>query len=498
MTICMPAHDETIIVRRAQIVKDLQKIITDPARVLGDEDDRRTFDSDAMVAYRQLPLVVVLPINDQEISKICQYCQQHGIKIVARGSGTSLSGGAHPLGDAILLVLSKLNKILDIDYENRCVVVQPGVTNLNITKAVEDKGFFYAPDPSSQLACSIGGNIAENSGGAHCLKYGMTTNNILGLTAVLLDGTIITLGGKFNDNAGLDIMGLLTGSEGLLAVITEVIVRIIPKPEVTCAMLVGFDNPQQAGFAVAGIISAGYIPAAIEMMDKPSIKACEDFAKAGYPLHVGALLIIECDGPAGDVASNAQLVEKICNDYGAITFKQSYEEKEKAKIWLGRKSAFPACARLAPDYIVMDGTIPRKKLGYVLGEIDKLEQEYQLPVMNVFHAGDGNLHPLILFDGANSGEQDKAEEFGFAILKLCVSVGGVLSGEHGIGIEKRDLMTYMFQESDLQQQHRVKWAFDPENLLNPGKVFPTLHRCAESGFQHIHHGQVKHPHLPVF
>ncbi len=494
----MPDPDSAVIARRLGIVKDLLKIIPDKSRILSDLDECTNYDSDAMVSYRTLPMLVVLPINTQEVSKILAYCHQNKIKIVPRGAGTSLSGGSHPVADAILLVMSKFNKILEIDYDNRAVVVQPCVANLTITKAVEDNGFFYSPDPSSQLACSIGGNVAENSGGVHCLKYGLTTNNILGLEVVLIDGQILRFGGKFNDAAGLDLLGIMTGSEGLLAMITEITVRIIPKPQIAKAMMVGFDSPEQAGYAVANIISSGIIPAAIEMMDKPSIKACEDFAKAGYPLDVGALLIIELDGVQDEVAELIAQITQICTQNHATYFKTAQSEAEKARIWLGRKSAFTACARLAPDYLVMDGSIPRKQLGFVLNEIVKMEAKYRLPAINVFHAGDGNLHPLIMYDGNIVGQSDLAENFGFEILKLCVAVGGVLSGEHGIGIEKRDLMPIMYNETDLAQQHRLKFAFDKDNLLNPGKVFPTLHRCAESGFQHVHKGKTAHDDLPRF
>ena len=370
MSIQMPQPDMAVIARRRGIVKDLRAIIHDPERVVDDENERTTYDSDAMASYNTLPMVVVLPNTTDEVAGVLRYCYEQNIKIVPRGAGTSLSGGSHPIADAVLLVMSKFNRILDIDYDNRCAVVQPGVANLNITKAVEDMGFYYAPDPSSQLACSIGGNIAENSGGVHCLKYGMTTNNILGLEVVTIEGDILRLGGKFMDSAGYDLLGLMIGSEGLLAVVTEVTVRILTKPETSRAMLVGFDTAEDAGLAVAGIIAAGFIPAAIEMMDRPSIIACEAFANAGYPL-VEALLLIELDGPNAEVDELIKRTTEVCTKFGANYFKTSNSEEEKARIWLGRKSAFPACARLAPDYIVMDGSIPRKKLGFVLNEIEK-------------------------------------------------------------------------------------------------------------------------------
>ena len=415
-----------------------------------------------------------------------------------RGAGTSLSGGALPLEDGVLLGLGKFNRVLEVDYDNRCAIVQPGVTNLGVTQAVQEKGFYYAPDPSSQIACTIGGNIAENSGGVHCLKYGLTTNNVLGLELVLIDGEIIRLGGKHLDSGGYDILGVLTGSEGLLAVVTEVTVRILRSPETARALLIGFPSSEQAGQCVSDVIGAGIIPGGMEIMDGPAIQAAEDFVHAGYPVDCGALLIVELDGPETEVDYLIARVRELAEKNDAKTIRISTSEAERENFWAGRKAAFPAVGRVSPDYYCMDGTIPRHRLPHVLKRMNEMSAHYGLRVANVFHAGDGNLHPLILYDANNPGELEKAEEFGADILKLCVEVGGVLTGEHGVGVEKRDLMGTMFNEGDLKQQQRLKCAFDPESLLNPGKVFPTLHRCAELGRVHIHGGQTRFPDIPRF
>jgi len=420
------------------------------------------------------------------------------VKVVPRGAGTSLSGGALPLADAVLLGMGKFKRVLDVDYEDRIAVVQPGVTNLAITQAVEARGFYYAPDPSSQIACSIGGNVAENSGGVHCLKYGLTTNNVLGVELVLMDGEIVRLGGRHLDPAGLDLLGVIVGSEGLLGVVTEVTVRILPRPESARAVLVGFPDAEQAGACVAQVIAEGIIPAGMEMMDRPAIHAAEAFVKVGYPLDVGALLIVEVDGPAAECDHLIGEIARIAEANGAVTTRVSGSEAERIAFWAGRKAAFPAVGRISPDYYCMDGTIPRRRLPEVLRRMEELSRHYGLGVANVFHAGDGNLHPLILYDANVPGELDRAEAFGNDILRLCVEVGGVLTGEHGVGIEKRDLMPEMFTEADLMQQQRIKCAFDPDLLLNPGKVFPTLHRCAELGRMHVHHGALPHPELERF
>ena len=493
----LPTPDAAVIRRRAEIAAALSRIVPGEGVIVA-EAARRAYESDGLSAYRQPPLVVVLPSSVAEIAAVLRYCRENAVKVVPRGAGTSLSGGALPLADAVLLGLAKFNRILDIDYDNRCAVVQPGVTNLAISQAVAARGFYYAPDPSSQIACTIGGNVAENSGGVHCLKYGLTTNNLLGIEMVLIDGEVIRLGGRHLDAGGYDLLGVMTGSEGLLGVVTEVTVRILPKPTTARALLVGFAETEDAGQCVAAIIAAGIIPAGMEMMDRPAIHAAEAFVKAGYPLDVEALLIVELDGAPAEIDHLAQEVEAIARASHAVTLKQSRDEAERLAFWAGRKAAFPAVGRIAPDYFCMDGTIPRARLPEVLAEIRALSTRHGLGVANVFHAGDGNLHPLILYDANKPGETERAEEFGADILKLCVAVGGVLTGEHGVGVEKRDLMGVMFDETDLDQQQRLKCAFDPDGLLNPGKVFPQLHRCAELGRLHVHAGRLPHPDLPRF
>jgi glycolate dehydrogenase FAD-linked subunit len=493
----MPDPDRDIIARRLEIAAALRAIVPGEG-VIVEENELRPYESDGLTAYRQLPMIVVLPETTQQVSDVLRYCNENGVKVVPRGAGTSLSGGALPLEDGILLGMAKFNRILDVDFDNRCAVVQPGVTNLAISTAVSDDDFYYAPDPSSQIACTIGGNIAENSGGVHCLKYGLTTNNVLGLELVLIDGEVIRIGGSHLDAEGYDLLGVLTGSEGLLGVVTEVTVRLLRKPETARAVLIGFPSSEDAGACVAGVIGAGIIPGGMEMMDRPAIHAAEDFVHAGYPMDVEALLIVELDGPETEVDYLIDRVEEIAKANKAVTVRVSQDEDERTQFWAGRKAAFPAVGRISPDYYCMDGTIPRGKLPIVLTRMNELSQKYSLRVANVFHAGDGNLHPLILYDANEPGELERAEDFGSDILKLCVEVGGVLTGEHGVGVEKRDLMPAMFSEDDLKQQQRVKCAFDPDNLLNPGKVFPTLHRCAELGRMHIHGGQLPFPDIPRF
>jgi glycolate oxidase len=493
----MPTPDAKIIARRAQIAMALRGIVAADA-VIESEPERRAYESDGLTAYHQPPLVAVLPSTVAEVAAILRFCKEAGIKIVPRGAGTSLSGGALPLADGVLLGMAKFNKIVEIDYPNRCAVVQPGVTNLAITQAVEAAGFYYAPDPSSQIACTIGGNVAENSGGVHCLKYGLTTNNLLGIEMVTIDGEVIRLGGKHLDADGYDLLGVMTGSEGLLGVVTEVTVRILKKPTTARAVLVGFSSVEDAGNCVAAVIGAGIIPGGMEMMDRPAIHAAEAFAHSGYPLDVEALLIVELDGPGAEVDHLLGIVERLARENRAVSLRVSQTEAERLSFWAGRKAAFPAVGRISPDYYCMDGTIPRGRLSEVLREISALSERHGLRVANVFHAGDGNLHPLILYDANQPGEIEKAEEFGADILKLCVAVGGVLTGEHGVGVEKRDLMGVMFSEADLAHQERLKCAFDPDGLLNPGKVFPQLHRCAELGRLHVHAGALPHPDLPRF
>ena len=493
----MPEPDAGVIADRARLAARLRDIL--PAdNVIDDRDGMRAFDSDGLTAYSAMPLIVALPESTAQVAAVLSACAETGVKVVPRGAGTGLSGGALPLADGVSLALTKLNRILEIDYANRCAVVQPGVTNLAISEAVAAEGFYYAPDPSSQIACSIGGNVAENSGGVHCLKYGVTTNNILGLEIVTMDGAVLRLGGRHLDSEGYDLMGVLTGSEGLLGVITEVTVRILPRPETARALLIGFPEVAAGGNCVARVIAEGIVPGGMEMMDRAAIHAAEAFCGAGYPLDAEALLIVELDGPAVEVDELLGRVGAIARDCGAVTLRASESEEERLRFWLGRKSAFPAVGRISPDYYCMDGTIPRARLAEVLSRMNALSARHGLRVANVFHAGDGNLHPLILYDANAPGELETAEAFGADILKLCVEVGGVLSGEHGIGVEKRDLMGEMFDEIDLNQQQRLKCAFDPDGLLNPGKMFPQLHRCAELGRMHIHRGKVPFPDLPRF
>jgi glycolate oxidase len=497
MSVRMPEPDAAILGRRDRIVAALRNVVPGEG-VIAAEREMRVYESDGLTAYRQLPMVVVLPETTQQVAEVLRYCHDEGIKVVPRGAGTSLSGGALPLGDGVLLGMAKFNRIREIDFENRVAVVEPGVTNLAVTNAVAHAGFYYAPDPSSQIACTIGGNVAENAGGVHCLKYGMTTNNLLGCEIVLITGEVLRIGGKHLDASGYDLLGLIAGSEGLLGVVTEVTVRILKKPETARALLVGFPSSEDAGQCVSRIIGAGIIPGGMEIMDGPAIAAVEEYVHAGYPLDVEALLIVELDGPPAEVDYLIERVEKIARDCHAASCKASRSEEERLLFWAGRKAAFPAVGRISPDYYCMDGTIPRAQLPLVLKRMKEMSAKYGLRVANVFHAGDGNLHPLILYDANVPGELEKTEEFGAEILKLCVEVGGVLTGEHGVGVEKRDLMPTMFSEIDLNQQQRVKCAFDAKGLLNPGKVFPQLHRCAELGRLHVHAGRLPFPDIPRF
>jgi len=493
----MPKIDRKLLSEKAMVIKNLKKIIKSE-NVLDHEDQIRPFETDALSAYKQKPLAVVFPEDKQDVSRILSFCNQERIKVVPRGAGTGLSGGALPLADGILLCLSKFNKILNIDYKNRCVVAQPGVTNLSITEAVQHEGFYYAPDPSSQIACSIGGNVAENSGGIHSLKYGTTTNNLLGVEVVFMDGTISRFGGKTFDSAGYDLMGLVTGSEGLLCVITEVTVKILKKPQAVKAALIGFSTIEDGGNCVSDIIANGIIPAGMEMMDKALIHATDNFVNAGYPRDAESMLIVELDGTETEVNELIDRVSKIAKKNNSSSIKISKNEKQRLKFWAGRKAAFPACGDMAPDYYCMDGTIPRGKLAKVLKEIGRLSKKYGLPVANAFHAGDGNLHPLIMYDANEKNSLEKTEKFGADILKYCVKVGGVLTGEHGVGVEKRELMCEMFSNNDIQQQIKIKKALDASSLLNPGKVYPILRKCAEEGRVHVHRGKTKFPDIPRF
>src|SRR4249920_146650 len=497
MSLRMPELDAEILGRRDRIVTALRSIVPGEGVIAG-EREMRPYETDGLTAYRQLPMVVVLPETTQQVAAVLRYCHDEGIKVVPRGAGTSLSGGALPLGDGVLLGMAKFNRVREIDFDNRIAVVEPGVTNLAVSQAVEHAGFYYAPDPSSQIACTIGGNVAENSGGVHCLKYGMTTNNVLGCELVLMTAEIVRLGGKHLDSGGYDLMGIVTGSEGLLGVVTEVTVRILKRPQTARAAIIGFAASEDGGECVAKIIGAGIIPGGMEMMDRPAIHATEQFVHAGYPLDAEALLIVELDGPAAEVDHLLERVEAIARACGSAECRVSTSEDERLLFWAGRKAAFPAVGRISPDYYCMDGTIPRAKLPLVLKRTRELSEHYGLRVANVFHAGDGNLHPLILYDANKPGELERTEAFGAEILKLCVEVGGVLTGEHGVGVEKRDLMPAMFSEADLAQQQRLKCAFDEKGLLNPGKVFPTLHRCAELGRMHVHAGKLAFPDIPRF
>jgi len=494
----LPRPDPAIIARRPEILRQLQALL--PADdLIVDRESLKVYDCDGLTACRQLPLACVLPRSTGQVAQVLRLCRELGVKVVPRGAGTSLSGGALPLADGVVLSLARLNRILEIDYANRCVVAQAGVTNLAISQAVAGQGFYYAPDPSSQLACTIGGNVAENAGGVHCLKYGLTTNNLLGVELVLLDGSVVRLGGKQTEPGGYDLLGVVTGSEGLLGVVTEVTVRILPRPALARALLLGFPSNEAAGACVAAIIGAGIIAAGLEMMDRLATEATEAFTHAGYPLDVETLLIVELDGPPAEVDLLVERVGALAEANGALSIRASTSEAERLKFWAGRKAAFPALGRLSPDYLCMDGTIPRGQLPAVLARIAALAAEHRLRVANVFHAGDGNLHPIILYDANRPGEWERAEALGAAILRLCVDVGGVLSGEHGIGVEKRELMSHQFAPADLDQQQRLKYAFDPEGLFNPGKVFPELRTCAELGLAHHQHpGPDPFPHLTRF
>ena len=467
----IPEPDTQILSRRDEIVSALRRMVPDSECVIADEDGRRAFETDALTAYRQMPLAVVLPTTTEQVADVLKFCKANDVKVVARGAGTSLCGGAMPLQDSIVLGISKMNRVLDVNYKNRTAHLQAGITNLGISNHVSADGFFYAPDPSSQLACTLAGNLGMNSGGAHCLKYGVTTNNVMGLKMVLMDGTIVDVGGEELDAPGYDLLGLIIGSEGQFGVITEATVRILRAAEGARPMLMGFDSVAAAGACVAGIIGSGIIPVAIEFMDKPAIKVCEEFAKAGYPMDVEALLIVEVEGSEDEIKDLLKRITKIAEKFKPTVTRVSQSEEESAKIWLGRKSAFGAIGRIS-DYYCMDGVIPLSKLSDVLVDISDICERYGLPVANIFHAGDGNLHPLILYNANDPVQVEKAEECGAEVLKLCVEAGGCLTGEHGVGLEKRDLMTVQYSQADMVQQMRMKSVFDPDWLLNPAKVFP--------------------------
>ena len=458
----------------------------------------RAYETDGLPAYRALPAVVALPETVEQVAAILRACRDLGVPVVARGAGTGLSGGALPFPGGVLLVLSKFSRILGIDPVAMTARVQPGVRNLAVSEAAAPHGLFYAPDPSSQLACSIGGNIAENAGGVHCLKYGLTVHNILSVQVVTLDGEILTLGGPASDAAGYDLLALFTGSEGLLGVVTEVLLRLQPLPETTRLILAAFDDVGRAAGAVAAIMAAGVVPAGLEMMDGPALRAAEDFAKAGYPRDAAAILLCEIDGQTEDVDEEIERVSGLLRASGATEVRIARDEAERRRFWAGRKGAFPAMGRLAPDYYCIDGTIPRKALPFVLAEMGRLAEVHGLGVANVFHAGDGNLHPLILYDANLEGDLEKAEALGGAILELCVSVGGSITGEHGVGREKINQMCVQFSPAEVNAFYALKAAFDPLGLLNPGKAIPTLARCAEYGGMHVHNGALPFAHLERF
>lgn len=472
--------------------------IVPPEALLFDEEDLHPYECDGLSAYRRLPLLVVLPTQIEQVQQIMWVAFTQKIPVIARGAGTGLSGGALPFEQAIVLSLARFNSILELDPIARTARVQPGVRNLAISDAAKPHELYYAPDPSSQIACTIGGNVAENSGGVHCLKYGLTVHNLLALTIVTVQGKLIQIGTGALDAPGYDLLALLTGSEGMLGIIVEVTVKLLPIPESTQLLLAAFDSVEQAGDAVRGIIGSGIIPAGLEMMDALSIRAAEAFAKAGYPTDAQAILLCELDGFEPSVAEEVRLVQQLLDTSGATLVRIAQSYQERAQLWKGRKSAFPAIGRLAPDYYCMDGTIPRKNLPQVLKGIQQLSDEFGLLVANVFHAGDGNLHPLILYDANNPGELAKAEDFGGKILELCVQQGGSITGEHGVGMEKLNQMCVQFGKAELEQFHRIKAAFDIDHLLNPGKAIPSLHRCAELGRMHIHQGELPHPDLPRF
>lgn len=468
--IAMPQADAATLKKGDTLIAGLARIAS-PASVIREEAGRRAFETDALTAYSAVPLAVVLPRTTEEVSRVLKYCHDNRIKVVARGAGTSLSGGALPMEDAVVIGLSRMNRVLDVNFIDRTATVEAGITNLAISSAVSAAKFFYAPDPSSQLACTLGGNIAMNSGGAHCLKYGVTTNNILGVKMVLMDGEVVELGGDHLDPAGYDLLGLAIGSEGQFGIVTEATVRILRQAEGQRPMLIGFDSAEAAGACVAAIIGSGHVPVALEFMDKPAIHVCENFAKAGYPMDVEAMLIVEVEGSPDEIETQLAHLADIARQFNPLTFKVSESDAESAAIWKGRKAAFGAVGRIS-DYYCMDGVIPLSKLAEVLKRTREIGEKYQLSIANIFHAGDGNLHPLIMYDANDEQQKILAEECGADILKLCVDAGGCLTGEHGVGIEKRDLMTYQYATEDLEQQMRVKAAFDPRWLLNAGKVFP--------------------------
>jgi len=484
-------------IRQAEVVARLSKVL--PAESLRyAQEDTPPYEFDGLSAYRQLPMVVALPANEEEVGAVLRVCHELRVPVVARGAGTGLSGGALPLGDGVLLSLAKMMKILSLDPVARTARVQPGVRNLAISEAAAPLGLYYAPDPSSQIACTIGGNVAENSGGVHCLKYGLTVHNVLRVRGFTAAGELVEFGSASLDAPGFDLLALVHGSEGMLAVTTEITVKLLPKPELARCVMASFADVGKAGDAVAAVIGAGIIPAGLEMMDKPATRAVEEFVHAGYDLEAAAILLAECDGTAEEVNEDLARIETVLRAAGATEVRVSRDEAERLRFWSGRKAAFPAVGRISPDYYCMDGTIPRKRLGEILVFIGEMEKKYGLRCPNVFHAGDGNLHPLILFDANDPGQLARTEAFASEVLLKCVAVGGTITGEHGVGIEKINQMCVQFQPAELEIFRQLKRAFDPEELLNPAKNIPTLHRCAEFGAMHVKGGALPHPDLPRF
>lgn len=489
----MTAKPET----HVQLLSSLRDILKSN-QLITEQEELRPYECDGLSAYKKIPIAVALPESIEQIKHIMKLCSKLQTPVVARGAGTGLSGGALPHEDGIILSLARFNKILEVDADNHCARVQPGVKNLSITQAASVHNLYYAPDPSSQIACSIGGNVAENSGGVHCLKYGLTVHNVLEVQIVTTEGELVTLGSSALDNPGYDLLGLITGSEGMLGIIVEIVVRLLPRAEQVNVIMAAFGKTDDAASAVAAIIGAGIIPAGLEMMDQLAIEAAEAFIHADYPTDAEALLLCELDGSHFEVDEQNRLVKELLEAHNATSIVEAETPEQQAKLWAGRKSAFPAVGRLSPDYYCMDGTIPRHQIAHVLTRIKELSAEFDLRVANVFHAGDGNLHPLILYDANISGELEKAEKFGAEILKLSVDVGGTITGEHGVGHEKINEMCYQFSSAELTHFHSIKAAFDPNLILNPGKAVPTLHRCAEFGQMHVHKGKLSHPELPRF
>ena len=497
MTTTIDLPDQAILIRQEELVKALKPLLPAHA-LLWEPEDTIPYECDGLAAYRQMPLAVALPETEAQAIAVIAVCQRLEVPIVPRGAGTGLSGGATPIAQGLVLSLAKFKKIIKVDPIARIAVVQPGVRNLAISEAVAQHGLYYAPDPSSQIACSIGGNVSENSGGVHCLKYGLTLHNILKVRAILMNGEVVEFGSLAPDAPGLDLLSIVVGSEGMLAVITEVTVKLVPKPQLAQVIMASFDDVSKGGNAVAAIIAAGIIPAGLEMMDKAATRAVEEFVHAGYDTDAESILLCESDGTPEEVAEEIERMTQVLNQCGAIRIQVSQSESERLKFWSGRKNAFPAAGRISPDYYCMDGTIPRQHIATLLKRIQEMEAKYQLRCMNVFHAGDGNMHPLILFNGSDEDEWHRAEEFGSDILETCVELGGTITGEHGVGIEKINSMCVQFGDLERELFWGVKAAFDPKKLLNPNKAIPTLNRCAEYGRMKIKGGVLPHPELERF